>query len=577
MSKKVLIVGGVAGGASVAARVRRIDESAEIVMFERGPNVSFSNCCLPYHLSGAVANSEDLVLMDPVVFKNQYNIEARVLSEVVKINREEKTVVVRELETGREYKESYDKLFLSPGANPILPASIEGINGSNVFIVRNVVDIDKLNKYVKSKFKSNSNMDVHIPVVKDVAVIGGGFIGVEVAENLKEAGFNVTLVEAMDQIMAPFDYDMVQVFHKEMMDHGVELILGDGLKKIGTESIELASGKVVKAQAVVMAIGVRPEVSLAVDAGLTLGETGGILVDHNYLTNDKDIYAVGDAIETFHKITHQKTRLPLAGPAQRQARAAADHMYGKAHRNTGVIGSSCVKIFDMNGASTGLTAKAAEKAGFKYDFVYIIPGDKVGLMPGANAMHFKLVYEVPTGRILGAQAIGKGNVDKRVDIIATMIMFNGTVEDLKEMEFCYAPPFSTAKDVTNHAALVAMNLLQGDFEQVKVSEVRGLVESNAFIVDVREKREFERGHLINAVNIPLSEIRNRLDEIPRDVPVYLHCRSSQRSYNACLALIGNGFTNVKNISGSYLGISYFEYFNDQVTGRDKIVTEYNFN
>ncbi|QSX09388.1 FAD-dependent oxidoreductase [Alkalibacter rhizosphaerae] len=577
MGKRVLIVGGVAGGASVAARVRRIDESAEVIMFERGPNVSFSNCCLPYHLSGAVPNSEDLVLMDPVVFKNQYNIEARVLTEVVKINREEKTIDVKELDTGKVYTEKYDKLFLSPGANPILPKSIEGIDGPNVFVVRNVVDIDKLNKFVKSKVKALSNMDVDMAEVNDVAVIGGGFIGVEVAENLKEAGFNVTLVEAMDQIMAPFDYDMAQIFHKEMMDHGVNLILNDGLKKIGPESIELNSGKTVKAQAVVMAIGVRPEVTLAVDAGLELGETGGILVDHNYLTNDKDIYAVGDAIETFHKITHQKTRLPLAGPAQRQARAAADHMYGKPHRNTGVVGSSCVKIFNMNGASTGLTAKAAEKAGFKYDFVYVIPGDKVGLMPGANPMHFKLVYEVPTGKILGAQAIGKGNVDKRIDVIATMVMLGGTLEDLKEMELCYAPPFGTAKDVTNHAALVALNLLNGDFEQVKVDEVRGLVESNAFIVDVREKREFEAGHLVNAVNIPLSEIRGRMDEIPRDVPVYLHCRSSQRSYNALMALNNSGYTNAKNISGSYLGICYFEYFNDQTTDREKIVTKYNFN
>lgn len=577
MGKKVLIVGGVAGGASVAARVRRIDESADVIMFERGPNVSFSNCCLPYHLSGTVANSEDLVLMDPVVFKAQYNIEARVLSEVTKINREEKTVVVKELETGNEYTESYDKLFLSPGANPILPGSIEGIHGSNVFVVRNVVDIDKLNKYVKSKVKSMGNKDVNMQEVNDIAVIGGGFIGVECAENLKEAGFNVTLVEAMDQIMAPFDYDMVQTLHKEMMDHGIELVLNDGLQKIGEESIELASGKSVKAQAVVMAIGVRPEVSLAVDAGLALGETGGILVDHNYVTSDKDIYAVGDAIETFHQITGQKTRLALAGPAQRQARAAADHMYGKAHRNAGVIGSSCIKIFNMNAASTGLTAKAAERAGKKFDYVYIIPGDKVGLMPEANPMHFKLVYEVPTGKILGAQAIGKGNVDKRIDVIATMITMGGTLEDLKELELCYAPPFGTAKDVVNHAALVGLNLLNGDFEQVKVSEVRGLVESGAVIVDVREKREYENGHIVNAINVPLSELRQRMSEIPTDVPVYLHCRSSQRSYNALRALINSGYKNAKNISGSFLGICCYEYFNDQTTGRDKIVTEYNFN
>ncbi len=573
MGKKILIVGGVAGGASVAARVRRIDETAEIVMFERGPNVSFSNCSLPYHLSGIVENSEDLVLMDPVVFKKQYNITARVMSEVVKINRTKKTVTVRELDTGKEYKESYDKLFLSPGANPILPKSIEGIDGPNVFVVRNVVDIDKLNKYVKSRTKMTN---FPMSEVNNIAVIGGGFIGVEVAENLKEAGFNVTLVEALDQIMAPYDYDMAQILHKEMIDQGVNLILGDGLKKVGPTAIELNSGKIITAEAVVMAIGVRPEVSLAVEAGLKLGETGGILVDHNYLTNDKNIYAVGDAIETYNQITKQRTRLPLAGPAQRQARAAADHMYGKAHRYTGVIGSSCIKIFDMNAASTGLTVKAAQKAGIHHDFVYIIPGDKVGLMPDCNPMHFKLVYEVPTGTILGAQAVGKGTVDKRIDVIATMITMGGTLEDLKELELCYAPPFGTAKDVVNLAALVALNLLNGDFEQVKVSEVRGLVESNAFIVDVREKREYEAGHLINAINIPLSELRQRVDEIPMDVPVYLHCRSSQRSYNAVKALMNLGYSNVKNISGSYLGICCYEFFNDQTGGREKIVTEYNF-
>ncbi|MBF7096224.1 FAD-dependent oxidoreductase [Alkalibacter mobilis] len=573
MGNRVLIVGGVAGGASVAARVRRIDESAEIVMFERGPNVSFSNCSLPYHLSGIVENSEDLVLMDPVVFKKQYNIEARVMSEVMKINREDKTVVVKELETGKEYTEKYDKLFLSPGANPILPRSIEGIDSPHVFVVRNVVDIDKLNKYVKSRTKMTN---VEMSEVNNVSVIGGGFIGVETAENLREAGFNVTLVEAMDQIMAPFDYDMAQILHKEMIDKGINLILGDGLKKVGPESIELNSGKKIQAEAVVMAIGVRPEVSLAVDAGLELGETGGILVDHNYLTNDKDIYAVGDAIETYHQITKQKTRLPLAGPAQRQARAAADHMYGKPHRYTGVIGSSCIKIFDMNAASTGLTDKAATKAGIQHDFVYIIPGDKVGLMPDCNNMHFKLVYEVPTGKILGAQAIGKGNVDKRIDVIATMITMGGTLEDLKELELCYAPPFGTAKDVVNFAALVGLNLLHGDFEQVKVTEVRDLVESNAFIVDVREKREFEAGHLVNSVNIPLSELRDRINEIPKDVPVYMHCRSAQRSYNAVMAMNNSGYRNVKNISGSFLGICSYEYFNDQVTGRDKIVTAYNF-
>lgn len=563
MSKRILIVGGVAGGASVAARVRRIDESAEVIMFERGPNVSFSNCALPFHLSGIVENSEDLVLMNPTVFKKQYNIEARVNSEVIKINREEKTINVKNVVTGEVFKESYDKLVLSPGANPIIP-DIEGIHNSNVFTVRNVVDIDKLNKFVQQAD------------IKDVAVIGGGFIGVEVAENLRLAGFNVSLIEFNNQIMAPFDYDMAQILHKEMMDQGVNLIVSDGLAKVGEGYIELQSGKKVDAQAVVLAIGVKPEITLAKDAGLDIGELGGIKVDHNYLTNDRDIYAVGDAIEVYHRLTHKPTRLALAGPAQRQARAAADHMYGMAHRNTGVIGSSCVHVFNQKAASTGLNEKMAKSAGINYDFVYIIPGDKVGLMPDSNPMHFKLIYEYPTGKILGAQAIGKGNVDKRIDVIATMITMGGTLEDLKELELCYSPMFGTAKDVVNFAALVALNLLNGQFKQVPVTQVRELVETNAFIIDVREKHEYAAGHLKNAINIPLSELRDRISEIPQDQPVYLHCRSSQRSYNAIMALQNLGYKNVKNISGSYLGISVYEYYNDQISGREKIVTEYNF-
>ncbi|HHT50116.1 MAG TPA: FAD-dependent oxidoreductase [Eubacteriaceae bacterium] len=563
MGKKILIIGGVAGGASVAARARRLDEFAEIIMFERGPHVSFSNCSLPFYLSGMIESSEDLVLMSPEEFLSQYNIEARVHNEVIKINREEKTIVVKNLVSGEIYEEEYDELVISTGANPIVP-KIEGAKDSHVFIVRNVVDIEKLNKFLKT------------PGINDVAVIGGGFIGVEVVGNLAKAGYNVTLVEAMDQIMAPFDLDMAQLLHKAMIDNGVNLILNDGVQKIGDDHIVLASGRKVEVQGVVMAIGVRPETSLAKSAGLEIGETGGILVDHNYRTSDKHIHAVGDAIEIFNRLTHSKSKLALAGPAQRQARAAADDIYGKCHRNTGVIGSSVVEIFDINAASTGLNEKVAKKEGYNYDFVYVIPGDKVGLMPNANPLHFKLIYEVPTGRILGAQGIGKGNVDKRIDVIATLIMMDGTLEDLKELELCYAPLHGTAKDVVNHAALVALNILNGVYRQVPVTKVRELVEKNAYIIDVRERDEYEESHLINAVNIPLSELRQRIDEIPKDIPVYLHCRSGQRSYNAVMALQHRGFENVFNISGSYLGICNYEYYNDQITGRDKIVTDYNF-
>lgn len=563
MGKKVLIVGGVAGGASVAARVRRLDESAEIIMFEKGPHVSFSNCSLPYHLSGIVEDSEKLVLMSPDIFKNRYNIEARVQQEVIQINRDKKTITVKDMISDKTYEEGYDKLVLSPGASPIRP-NLEGIDNSNVFTVRNVVDIEKINSYIKQKG------------IKDIAVIGGGFIGVEVAENLQLADYNVTLVEFANQVMAPFDYDMAQILHKEMMDHGVELILNDGLAKISDGYITTNSGRKIDAQAVVLAIGVRPETNLAKEAGLEIGETGAIKVDSNYVTSDKDIYAVGDAIEVYHRLLQKQTRLALAGPAQKQARAAADHMYGIPNRNIGVIGSSSIHLFDLNAASTGLNTRTAEQAGMMYDYVYLMPGDKVGLMPNSNPMHFKLVYEYPTGRILGAQAIGKGNVDKRIDVIATMITMNGTLEDLKDLELTYSPMLGTAKDVVNHAALVGLNLLQGRYKEVKVSQVRELVESNAFIIDAREQGEYNAGHFKNAVNIPLSEFRQRLDEIPKDQPVYIHCRSGQRSYNMVMALQNLGYENVYNISGSYLGVNLYEYFNDLVTGRERIVTEYNF-
>lgn len=565
MPKRILVVGGVAGGASAAARARRLDESAEIIVFEKGPHASFSNCSLPFYLSGIVEDVDSLVLMNPEKFKKQYNLEVRVNNEVVKINRDRKTITVKDLNTGEEYEEAYDKLILSPGASPIKPRSIEGIDNPNVFTIRNVVDIDLLNRFI-----TENN-------VKNVAVIGGGFIGIETVENLRLRGINVTLVEALNQVMAPFDYDMAQILHKELYDKGVNLILSDGLKKIEKDSIELQSGKKVEAEAVVVAIGVRPETALAEEAGLEIGETGAIKVDHNYRTSDKDIYAVGDAIEVYNRLSHKPTRLALAGPAQKQARAAADHIYNIPNRNPGVIGSSVIKLFDLNAASTGLNEKACKQAGINYDFVYIIPQDKVGLMPNSNPLHFKLIFEVPTGKILGAQAIGKGSVDKRIDVIATLIMMGGTLEDLKDLELCYSPMFSTAKDVVNIAALVGLNILNGEYKQVPVTKVRELVENNAYIIDVRERDEYEAGHLINAVNIPLSEIRQRIDEIPKDRPVYLHCRSSQRSYYAIRALQHMGFDNLYNISGSYLGICYYEYFNDQVTGRNKILTEYNFN
>ena len=564
MSKRILVVGGVAGGASAAARARRLDEHAEIIIFERGPHVSFSNCALPYFLSRTVADSADLVMMDPAQFKRKYNIEVRTEHEVTAINRKEKNVTVTNLTDGKEYKETYDALILSPGGEPVMPGSIEGIRNKNVFGIRNVVDIVKLDEYMRTHKAT------------DIAVVCGGFIGCEIGENLVHAGYKVTLIEAMDQVMMPFDYDMAQILHKEMLDKGITLVLKDGVKAIHDGTVELASGKSVKADAVVMAIGIRPETALARNAGLAIGETGGIKVNANFQTSDPSVYAVGDAIEVFNRLTRKPMRLALAWPAQMEARAAADHIYGLRNQQKGFIGSSVIRIFDLLAASTGLNEKTAKAENIPYETAYVIPSDKVSLMPDAHPIHLKVIFETPTGRILGAQAIGKGEADRRIDVIAAVISMNGTLEDLKNLELCYAPVVSTAKDAVNMAALVGLNLLNGVYRQVPLTKVRELVESNACIIDVREPGEFSAGHLLNAVNIPLSQLRQRMDEIPKDRPVYLHCRSSQRSYNAVMALQHCGFNNVSNIAGSYLAICLYEYPQDVLFNREKIVTEYNF-
>ena len=565
MARKILIVGGVAGGASAAARLRRNSEEDRIIMFERGPHVSFSNCSLPYHLSGIIEDAEDLVLMNPDLFISQYNIEAKTNNEVISIDRENKTVSIKNVLTDEVYTESYDKLILSPGANPIVE-NIQGLESTSLFTVRNVVDIDNIKKFI-------SKDDI-----KNIVVIGGGFIGVETAENLKLAGYNVSIVIASKQILNTYDYDMVQIFHKEIHDKGINLLIGEKIDKFENSNAYLRSGKIIEADAVIMAKGVTPEISLAKDAGLEIGETGAIKVDKNYRTNDKDIYAVGDAIEVYNSLTRSMTKLALAGPALKAARAVADHINNKSTLNKGFIGSSAIKVFDYNGAATGLSESMIKSQHIKinYDIVRVILNDMVGIMPDAKPLHLKLLYEVPTGKILGAQAIGKGDVTKRIDVIATLIKFGGTLDDLRDLELSYAPPFSTAKDVVNYAGYVGSNLLNKDFKQINVDKVRELVESGAFIVDVRETYEYKRGYIKGSVNIPLSRLRSSLTEIPKDRPVYLHCRTGQRSYNAVMALQNLGYDNVYNITGSFLGLSYYEYFNDVTTNREAIVTEYNF-
>lgn len=567
MSKRIIVVGGVAGGASVAARVRRLDAKAQIEIYEKGENVSFSNCCLPYYLSGTVKDSQQLVLMTPEKFKQQHDIDVFVQQEVVAIHPKEKIITVRNALSGEEKKVTYDTLILSPGANPIRPKSIKGVMNKNVFTVRNVNDIVALKQYIDT----NS--------IQRTAVIGGGFVGLEIAENLRNAGCEVSLIEGLDQVMAPFDYDMVQILHKELIDHGIDVHLSSMLTEINDDGVvftQNGANKRVCAGAVVLAIGVQPETKLAQEAGLRIGETRGIWVDRNYRTSDPNIYAVGDAIEIYNSLLHKSGRLALAGPAQREARAAADNIYGRSFQNNGYIGSSCIRLFSQNAACTGLNEKTAKANGIRYDFAYILPADKVGLMPDSHYMSFKLIFEVPTGRILGAQAIGKGSVDKRIDVIATMIAMKGTLYDLKELELCYSPIFSTAKDIVNMAALVGINLLEKRYEQVSVDKIRGLVDDGAYIIDVREPNEYEEGHIKGARSIPLSQLKGRVSEVPKDKPVYIHCRSGQRSYYALTYLKNLGFENIKNVSGSFLGLSLYEYFNDKTQGREPIITSYNF-
>ena len=564
MSKKIVVVGGVAGGASAAARIRRLDENADIIIYDKGPDISFSNCSLPNYFSGEVKAVEDLVFFTPEQFKRIYNLPAKTLHEVVKIKADEHKVVVKNLKTGEEFEDSYDYLILSPGSKAILPRAIQGIDGDNVFIVKNVQDIRKLDTFLLAK------------EVNDIVVVGGGFIGVEVAECFRNSGKNVSLVEGLNQVLAPFDFDFAQIIQKEMMDNGINLIVGDSVTEIHSDKVVLKSGKEIKAQAVVMSVGVRPDIEPFVQSGIEQGETGAIKVDHNYKTNLPDVYAVGDAIEVHNAITNKKQMLALAGPALKQARNVADVIFGRPIKNKGVIGSSCIRVFGLNGASTGLNEREAQKQGFDYRTALVVPMDKVKLIPGAAPLHFKLVFEYPTGRILGAQAIGKGDATKRIDVIATMITMGGTLEDLKELELCYAPPFSTARDVVNYAALVGLNILNEEYRQVKLSEVRKLVENGEYILDVRAAKAYERGHIKGAVNIPLSQIRERYNEIPKDKTVYMHCRTSWDSYYAIRALQGFGFKNLVNIEGSFLGLSYYEYYTDISTGRDKILTDYNF-
>lgn len=539
--KKILIVGGVAGGATAAARLRRLDETSQIIMFERGEYISFANCGLPYYIGGVIENREALLVQTVEGMSKRFNLDIRNFSEVVSIDPENKTISVKNLKTNEEYKESYDELILSPGASPIKPP-IPGLDkADNVFTLRNIPDTDRIKAYV----------DDNRP--KEAVVIGGGFIGVEMAENLVERGVKVHLIEMLDQVMAPFDYEMAQILHGHMEDNGVDLILGDGVDSFKNDgnTIVLKSGKQISTDMTILSIGVRPENKLAKDAGLELGPRGHILVDENMMTSKDHIYAVGDAIQTKDLIFQEGASIALASPANRQARIVADRINGIDSKYKGVLATSVAKVFDMTASSTGNNEKKLKQMGIEnYETVHLHPLSNAGYYPTANPMDLKLIFEVPSGKVLGAQAIGYTGVEKRIDVIATAIAAGMTVRELQDIELAYAPPFSSAKDPVNMAGYAASNILDGLVKKVDVMEIDQLVEDGEYLLDIRTGEEYSLGNINGSVNIPLDELRDRMDEIPKDRIIYVNCQVGLRGYLGCRILNQNGF-NTYNLDGGY--------------------------
>lgn len=539
--KKILIVGGVAGGATAAARLRRLDETSQIIMFERGEYISFANCGLPYYIGGVIENREALLVQTVEGMSKRFNLDIRNFSEVVSIDPENKTISVKNLKTNEEYKESYDELILSPGASPTKPP-IPGLDkADNVFTLRNIPDTYRIKAYV----------DDNRP--KEAVVIGGGFIGVEMAENLVERGVKVHLIEMLDQVMAPFDYEMAQILHGHMEDNGVDLILGDGVDSFKNDgnTIVLKSGKQISTDMTILSIGVRPENKLAKDAGLELGPRGHILVDENMMTSKDHIYAVGDAIQTKDLIFQEGASIALASPANRQARIVADRINGIDSKYKGVLGTSVAKVFDMTASSTGNNEKKLKQMGIEnYETVHLHPLSNAGYYPTANPMDLKLIFEVPSGKVLGAQAIGYTGVEKRIDVIATAIAAGMTVRELQDIELAYAPPFSSAKDPVNMAGYAASNILDGLVKKVDVMEIDQLVEDGEYLLDIRTGEEYSLGNINGSVNIPLDELRDRMDEIPKDRIIYVNCQVGLRGYLGCRILNQNGF-NTYNLDGGY--------------------------
>ncbi len=540
MSKKIIIVGGVAGGASTAARLRRLDESFEIIMFEKGEYISFANCGLPYYIGETITERNKLLVQTVEGMSNRFNMDIRNFSEVIKINREDKSVTVKKADTNEIYEESYDVLVLSPGAKPITPP-IPGLKeANNIFTLRNIPDTDKIKVFV----------DDNKP--KDAVIIGGGFIGLEMAENLHDRGVCVTLVEMANQVMAPLDFEMASIVHEHLIDKGVNLILEDGIKAFESNGgkIILNSGREISTDMIILSIGVQPESKIAVDAGLEVNGRKAIIVNEYMKTSDENIYAVGDAVEVIDFINGKPTMIPLAWPANRQGRIVADNISGKMTKYPGTLGSSVAKVFDLTVATTGNNEKTLMRLGMDYKVVHIHPASHASYYPGAFPVSLKLIFAPKDGRILGAQGVGLDGVEKRIDVIATAIKGKLTVFDLPDLETCYAPPYSSAKDPVNMAGYVASNILEDMVDTFQWYEVDDLIKEKEFILDVREPLEFSTGALENSINIPLGTIRKNLDKIPMDKTIYIYCQVGLRGYIACRILAQLGYKCI-NLDGGY--------------------------
>ncbi|WP_422659557.1 CoA-disulfide reductase [Paenibacillus sp. EC2-1] len=540
MSKKIVIVGGVAGGASAAARLRRLDETSTIVLVERGEYISFANCGLPYYIGETIQERSKLMVQTVEGMSNRFKLDIRNLSEVISIHREDKTVSIKNLSTGEVYTESYDHLILSPGAKPIVP-NISGLDeAKDVFTLRNIPDTDQIKQYVDQRKPAKA------------VVVGGGFIGLEMAENLADRGVKVTLIEMANQVMAPLDYEMASIVHTHLKEKGVTLILEDGVKALSNQgkTIELSSGKKVSTDMIILSIGVRPENGLAVDAGLNIGERGGIIVNEYMQTNDESIYAIGDAVQITDYIHQSPAMIPLAGPANRQGRLVADHIYGKNAPYKGTLGTSIAKVFDLTVAATGSNEKKLKQLGLPYQAIHIHPASHAGYYPGAYPIALKLLFNPDNGQIYGAQAVGKDGVDKRMDVIATAIKGNLDVHDLTEIELSYAPPYSSAKDPVNYAGYVASNIMDGQVDTVQWHEIDDLLKAGATLIDVREPAERNAGFIQGSIHIPLNDLRDRMHELPKDETLYVSCQVGLRGYLASRILAENGF-QVKNLDGGW--------------------------